>query len=271
MSDRPWMPLDIDDYLADTTHLSAAEHGAYMLLIMRYWKDGRLPSDEKLVMRLSRLTPEQWAESRDVLAAFFSDGWTHKRIDAEIEKASGIIEKRRAAATARHAKSKPYAHAEQVQSRSSDTGVPPVTDNQPSSLRSDGSRERYANPAIVLQSVLDPATSQRWVSHCTERGKRPSSQQAEMQASVLRELKRLGLSPPDSIRHAIAKGWFSLNVEYFRNAGLLKDEPEAAVGADEWGKRLAVWKQSRTWAQGWGPKPGEPGCLVPADLLKAAA
>lgn len=34
---RPWMPLYIGDFIADTAHLSAEETGAYILLIMHYW------------------------------------------------------------------------------------------------------------------------------------------------------------------------------------------------------------------------------------------
>jgi uncharacterized protein YdaU (DUF1376 family) len=59
------MPLYVSDYLADTGHLSALEHGAYLLLIMNYWKDGVLPSDEGMIRRLAKLTSEQWAESRE--------------------------------------------------------------------------------------------------------------------------------------------------------------------------------------------------------------
>lgn len=127
MSNRAWMPLHIDAYLADTGHLSALEHGAYLLLIMHYWRNGGLPSDERLIARHAKLTPAQWEESRDVLAAMFLDGWKHKRIDAELQKADAIIEKRRSAANGRHGKSKPDANAVHVDCKSSDTGALPLT------------------------------------------------------------------------------------------------------------------------------------------------
>lgn len=114
MSNRAWMPLHLDDYLADTGHLSTLEHGAYLLLIMHYWRNGGLPADERMIARVARLTPEQWAESRDVLAALFREGWSHKRIDGELAKADAIIAKRKAAAGARHQGSKPDASAVHV-------------------------------------------------------------------------------------------------------------------------------------------------------------
>ena len=137
MSNRPWMPLDIADYLADTGHLSTLEHGAYMLMIMEYWKQGGLPDDERKLAKITRLTADQWADCRDTLADLFMPGWKHKRVEEELAKAAEIIEKRRGAAHARHAASKSNAHAEQVQSKSSDTGALPSTIDQSSSLRSD--------------------------------------------------------------------------------------------------------------------------------------
>ena len=132
MSNRAWMPLHIADYLADTGHLTATEHGAYLLMIMHYWQNGSLPANERVIARIAKLTVEQWEDSRDILAMLFGPGWSHKRIDAELSKADEIIGKRRSAAEARHGKGKKQtsdANAMHVQSKSSDTGVPPLTDN----------------------------------------------------------------------------------------------------------------------------------------------
>lgn len=118
---RPWMPLYIAEYLADTGHLSAAEHGAYMLMIMHYWQKDGLPSDEKQLARICRMSPEEWRESRDTLASFFGDHWSHSRIDAEIAHAEAIIGKRKAAAEQMHnnraakADANAHANAEQMQ------------------------------------------------------------------------------------------------------------------------------------------------------------
>ncbi len=93
----PWMPLHVGDYVKDTMHLSAAESGAYMFLIMDYWTKGKLPDDERQLTRIARMSQEEWAESRGVLAAFFHDGWKHKRIDEEIIAAREKYAKRAAA------------------------------------------------------------------------------------------------------------------------------------------------------------------------------
>lgn len=149
MSNRAWMPLHIADYLADTGHLTVTEHGAYMLLIMAYWQRGGLPEDERMIARMARMTPDQWAESRDVLADLFEDGWRHKRIDAELAKADEIIEKRKNAASAMHKRRKSAAHAVHMQSTCSDTRVPPLTSNQDTTLLGARVREIYEAAGIT--------------------------------------------------------------------------------------------------------------------------
>jgi len=86
MAAPAWMPFYVADYLADTGHLTMAEHGAYMLLIMHYWQNGGLPGDEGKLARICRASPKEWAAMRDTIADLFGDGWTHKRIEEEIAK-----------------------------------------------------------------------------------------------------------------------------------------------------------------------------------------
>lgn len=263
MSERPWMPLNVEDYMSDTLHLSAAEHGAYLLLIMRYWKDGGLPNDDRMVQRFSRLTPEQWEESRDVIAAFFDEGWRHSRIDTELAKAADIIEKRRSAANGRHTKGKSNASAEQVQSNSSDTRVPPSTLDISSSLRSEDSARRE-KPEIILQAVLDPLNAKSFARHL---GRKLTPEMAELLVETLREVKRLGGNPVEAVKLAMRRGWASLDIEYLRNAGFnFKIEPQPA--SVDWASRMEVWRKDQTWTYHWGPKPGEKGCKVPAQFLE---
>jgi len=80
---RPWMPFYIGDYLTDTMHLTTLEHGAYLLLIMNYWRNGGLPSDDKKLAAVVRLRLSAWLKIKPTIQAFFSDDWRHKRIDFE--------------------------------------------------------------------------------------------------------------------------------------------------------------------------------------------
>jgi uncharacterized protein YdaU (DUF1376 family) len=97
-----WMPLYIADYLADTTHLSVAQHGAYLLLIFAYWKSGPLPDDDKTLSRMARCDLRQWRQAVGAtVREFFQtrDGKLHhKRIDQERAKTAAISEARRGAA-----------------------------------------------------------------------------------------------------------------------------------------------------------------------------
>jgi uncharacterized protein YdaU (DUF1376 family) len=138
MSTRPWMPLYIADYRADTAHLSAAQHGAYLLLIMHYWTTGGLPMDDAPLARIAGMTPAEWKKNRPTIAAFFTADWKHKRIDAELAKATDISIKRRASAEQRHSKSNANAdaNAQQLDTHAGATSQP-QTQSQTSSLRSE--------------------------------------------------------------------------------------------------------------------------------------
>jgi uncharacterized protein YdaU (DUF1376 family) len=91
MKTDTWMPLYIADYLADTLHLTAEQHGMYLLLIMAYWRrGGPLPDDPGGLASVAKVSLEQWQSHAHRMAEFFvvADGkWTHKRIEAELSVA----------------------------------------------------------------------------------------------------------------------------------------------------------------------------------------
>lgn len=85
MAEFPNLPLWTDAYLADTTHLSTEEHGAYLLLLICAWRtpDCALPDDDKRLARMAGLTPAKWRRMRPTIEAFFdvSDGsWSQKNL-----------------------------------------------------------------------------------------------------------------------------------------------------------------------------------------------
>ena len=85
-----WMPLSIGDYLADTSHLDTTEHGAYLLMLMHYWRKGPLPNDPTQLANIAKLPKDAWSIHEAVLMQFFTlsqDGMLHqKRSDQEKEK-----------------------------------------------------------------------------------------------------------------------------------------------------------------------------------------
>lgn len=91
-----WMPFYIGDYLADTMHLDGAEHGAYLLLLFAYWRNGGpLPDDDKKLAAIARTAPKRWAGMRPTIAAFFEVAggmWRHGRVEKEIAAAAERVE-----------------------------------------------------------------------------------------------------------------------------------------------------------------------------------
>jgi uncharacterized protein YdaU (DUF1376 family) len=93
-----WMPLYIGDYLADTMHLNAQQHGAYLLLLMHHWRIGPLPKCEVQLSSISRVDLPTWRKSVwPVIGAFFNEteaGLTQKRLEQERKHVADIKQKR---------------------------------------------------------------------------------------------------------------------------------------------------------------------------------
>lgn len=146
MSNRPFMPLWVSDYIGDTLHLSAAEHGAYMLLIMAYWQKGKaLPDDGARLANIARMTADEWSRSEDTLREFFTiEGgeWRHARIETELAKVREKSAKASASAKRRH--SDGNADAERTQSEGTCERTATHTHTQ---------RSEESNPSLTEQEA----------------------------------------------------------------------------------------------------------------------
>ncbi len=93
MSGKPdsFMPFYTGDWLRSTGHLKAAEHGAYLLLVLHYWDTQKpLTSNDEDLRRIARMTRREWNESRERVLSFFEliDGkYRHKRVEKELTTA----------------------------------------------------------------------------------------------------------------------------------------------------------------------------------------
>lgn len=97
MSNSPttWMPLFIGDYLSDTMHLDAESHGAYLLLIMHYWRNGGpLKNDKISLSNVSKISTKKCINLLEEFFEFKDGYWHHKRIDGELSNAMEKKEKR---------------------------------------------------------------------------------------------------------------------------------------------------------------------------------
>ncbi|WP_425665713.1 DUF1376 domain-containing protein [Sinorhizobium fredii] len=82
MTHLPWMPVYIGDELAETSHLTAEEYGAYASLKMHLWQHGRLPCEDERLARIARCGADRWQSVRDALWNLFADDWRHPRLEA---------------------------------------------------------------------------------------------------------------------------------------------------------------------------------------------
>lgn len=90
MAALPYMPLFVADYLADTAHLTAAQHGAYLLLIMNYWQRGKpLPNDDVRLSKIARMNRRDWDRNKCPVLDMFEvqdNLLVHSRIAHELSR-----------------------------------------------------------------------------------------------------------------------------------------------------------------------------------------
>ena len=92
MAEFDILPIFTDAYLADTRHLTAAQHGAYFLLLMMAWrsKTNSLPDDDEKLAAWAAMDRRSWAKSKPIVMAFWkkvNGEWRQERLDDERKRA----------------------------------------------------------------------------------------------------------------------------------------------------------------------------------------
>ena len=116
MAKLPFLALYPSDYLADTGHLTLAEHGAYLLLLFAYWQRGNgLPSDDKQLSRIIGISDKEWGKVKPSIMPFFKEEngvILNTRMEYEIDKAKEKSIKARESAGYRWGESDMRTHSE---------------------------------------------------------------------------------------------------------------------------------------------------------------
>jgi hypothetical protein len=122
---------------------------------------------------------------------------------------------------------------------------------------------------LVLQSMVDPLTARNFADHCAQRKPRLTAQSAEGVVRVLRDVVAAGGNPVAALRLAMDRGWAAgFDLDWLRNAGMkLGATPDKGT---DWHGRVKAFVEQGVWPHSWGPKPGEPGCGAPAELIEQA-
>ena len=161
MAEFPAMPLWTDAYLADTSHLTTLEHGAYFLLLVVTWRthDKRLPDDDKKLARYARLTPGQWARIKPTMREFFkveNGFWTQGRLTDEANAVKQYRERQAAAGKASALKRKGR-HSTTVELGCNQTATPTPTPTPTPSIPPEGGIIGGRKKSSTLPDYWHPA------------------------------------------------------------------------------------------------------------------
>ncbi|WP_136160922.1 YdaU family protein [Escherichia coli] len=241
MAALPYMQLYIADYLADTMHLSAEEHGAYLLLMFNYWQTGK-PIPKNRLAKIARLTNERWADVEPSLQEFFCDNgeeWVHLRIEEDLASVREKLTKKSAAgkASVQARRSRKEADVQKKQERNltgvqtdvevvfeHDVNTKATNKDTDKDLKTDPPLNPPLNPPrgnrgvkkfdpldIALPNWISVSLWREWVEFRQALRKPIRTEQGANGA--IRELEKFrqqGFSPEQGIRHSIANEYQGL-------------------------------------------------------------
>lgn len=230
-----WFPFYIGDYLADTMHLNTQQHGAYLLLLLSYYKNrGPIADNDTILAVITRMTLSDWMESRSALEKFFkieAGYWTHKRADAEIFKRQSLQDARIKGAAITNAKLHGTL-SDTLSVTPSDAGALRSRVGKPQS-QSQSQSERHSEP--YPNNGLSPFGVQisEWF------GRRESTQWSAKELRALKQVELLKTHPDDIL----------LMSEYYHSESKIKRRDIATL--------LNNWNGELDRAKDWKRAPHE--------------
>jgi uncharacterized protein YdaU (DUF1376 family) len=160
MADYPAMPLFTDAYLADTTHLTDAEHGLYLRLLMIMWRSPgcRIPNEPQWIARRLNKTMEEYdLLVRPIVDEFLisSGNWlTQKRLSKEYDFVRGYSKKQSDRAKSRWNKEKSACQTDERHQSGIPSGNAPTPTPTPTEVSNDTSYIRpYKRDAATEEAV----------------------------------------------------------------------------------------------------------------------
>ena len=214
---RHWMPMYWADFKSDTEHLGALETGAYMMLIGHYWMTGSLPDDDRRLARIARMTPDEWAEARDIIAEFFYDGWKHKRIEQELADAQAAYDRRaNAGRRGGHAKAEAASNAKAMPEQCQSNAVAMLKQSQlQPQLDTIVSNDKPREPSAlaILSECMSEQTAKDLIAHRQKLRKPMTARAAKL---LVKDFIAYG-KPEEAAEMMIKNGWQGFHPTWIAN------------------------------------------------------
>lgn len=278
MAQFPALPFWTDAYLADTRHLSAEQHGAYLLLLMEAWRRPActLPDDDEMLARLACMSSERWASNRETVMAFWTfDGrrkeWAQLRLTDERDyvRQKSLSQRHKAAkrwnkTRKGHAVAMPEGMPDGCPLPTPtlvDTNVSTLSESKAKPKGSKRGRNAYTPEYEAFWKAYPSTVGQSKPNGFKEWQKLTPDEQAQAVASLPAYTALLKKSPDRIVKHV--QGFLSGRM--FESFGATISQLETPA---VWEARLAHARKGGEWAgYKWGPMPGQPGCRAPSALL----
>lgn len=274
MSEFPSLPLFTDAYLADTRHLSAQEHGAYLLLLMMAWRlpDCRLPDDDATLAKWASLDARTWKRIRPKVMAFWTlaDGyWTQSRLRRERD----FVSKRAEVARQNGARG---GRPKELNSNGSDN---PAGSARVTQQKAPSPKPTVIEPIAQQTMPRDASVLERLFEAAGMAGFREERHPGLLKIHPVVALIEKGYSLEADILPVIrdkARNKTFSTWGYFTGAIIEAAAAKSAIPArqqptEPWPERIEAWAvDPSSWIHAWGPKPDERGCRAPAELLPNA-